>query len=87
MQIVSGIVVFIIIWWSVIFCVLPIGMKTTYEEDDEKDIHQAPGAPKEFYLKKKILITTVISIVLWCIAYFVIQSDFLDIRDWALQGE
>ncbi len=85
MQIASGIVVFIMIWWTVIFCVLPIGMSTTYDKDDEEDTLQAPGAPKTFNLKKKLLLTTLISVILWCIVYIIIQADVFNIKDWALQ--
>ncbi|MGH1403193.1 MAG: DUF1467 family protein [Alphaproteobacteria bacterium] len=87
MQITSGIVVFIMIWWSVIFCILPIGMSTTYDKDDENDTLQAPGAPKTFNLKKKLLLTTLISVILWCIAYIIIETDVFDIREWALREE
>lgn len=77
---VSGVVVFIMIWWTVIFCVLPIGLSKTQEEPDEEGEYLAPGAPKNLNMKKKMLITTVISIVLWCIIYVVIVSEIVDFR-------
>ena len=86
MQIASAIVIFIIIWWCTLFCVLPVGMSTTYDSDDEDNMHQAPGAPKNFNLKKKAIITTVISIILWAIVYTVIKFEVFDIREWALEG-
>lgn len=84
---VSGIVVFIMIWWTVIFCVLPIGLSTTQEEPDEEGKYIAPGAPKNLNMKKKLIMTTLISIVLWIIVYCVIQSGIIDPRDFLNQTE
>ncbi len=80
MQIVSGIVVFIIIWWVVIFCVLPIGVSTTQETPEEEGGYIAPGAPKNINMKQKLILTTGISIVLWIIVYFIITSGVVDFR-------
>lgn len=87
MQPVSAFVVFMIIWWLVIFCVLPVGLSSTHEvEEDEKGI-RAPGAPKSVNIKKKLMMTTLISFVLWCIIFFVIEAELFDLRDFVLQGE
>ncbi|MCB1681966.1 MAG: DUF1467 family protein [Alphaproteobacteria bacterium] len=81
MNIFSGIVVFTCIWWTVIFCILPLGMQS---EQHEKDDITAPGAPSEDpQLKKKLLLTTAISIVLFLIAYAIIESGIIDWRELA----
>lgn len=54
------IVIFVIIWWLVLFIVLPFGIQT---ENDVKDGND-PGAPKNPMLKKKIIITSIISFFL-----------------------
>ncbi len=77
---VSGVVVFIMIWWTVIFCVLPIGLSKTQESPDEEGEYIAPGAPKNLNMKKKLIITTIISVVLWCIIYAIIVSEIVDFR-------
>ena len=86
MQPVSAIVVFVMIWWSVFFCVLPIGQRTHFEEQDEDKPYVAPGSPTHLNLKKKVLITTGISIALWIIAYFIIQSEVINFREMAKHG-
>lgn len=80
MGIVSGIVVFVMIWWTVIFCVLPLGLSTQYEEQGE---HIASGAPSKLDMKKKFLLTTLISIVLWVIVFLLIYFEVFSFRDWA----
>jgi len=81
MNIMSALVVFAIIWWSVFFCVLPFGMSTSYEEQGP---HIGPGAPSSVNMKKKALITTAISIVLSIVAYLIINSGYINVREWAL---
>ncbi len=54
------IVIFVIIWWLVLFIVLPFGI-----ERDENSIQgNDPGAPKNPMLKRKIYLTTIISFFL-----------------------
>lgn len=80
---VSALVVFVIIWWSVIFCVLPIGQATHYEDPKDDENYTYPGSPKKLNMKKKLIITTVISIVLWIIAYIIIESEVISLREIA----
>ena len=54
------IVIFVVIWWLVLFMVLPFGV----QKDDEIVGGNDPGAPKNPMLKKKIILTSIISFVL-----------------------
>lgn len=83
MGLVSGIVVYICIWWTVIFCVLPVGLATHYEEQGD---HVAPGAPSSVNMTKKLIITTLISFVIWLIVYLMIDFDVFSFRQWANSG-
>ena len=76
MGIVSGIVLFIIIWWTVLFAVLPWGVRTA--EVPEKG--HATSAPIRPRLGRKAAITTGVTTVLWVVAYLVITSDWLPVR-------
>lgn len=66
---VSGIVVFLLTWWTVIFCVLPFGL-----ERDER------GIPRAADLKQKMLITTVISVIIWLVIYLLMEADVISFR-------
>ena len=81
MNAVSAIVVFLMIWWTVIFCVLPLGQSTT-QEDAEEGEYLAPGAPKSVNMKQKVILTTIISVILWGIVITVIESDVINFREW-----
>ena len=76
----SGFVVFVIIWWTVIFMVLPFGVRP--EVDDVQPGHQV-GAPSNPRLLRKVLITTAISVVLWVIINILITENVFSFRDWA----
>jgi predicted secreted protein len=78
----SGIVVFTCIWWTVIFCVLPLGMAREHEPQDQLS---APGAPSDPQLKKKLILTTGISIMLWLMAFALIESGWIDWHELAAQ--
>ena len=69
MNLASGIMVFIIVWWIVIFAVLPWGVKTDCKPQQGHD-HGAPSSQK---LGVKFLITTLITIILWLIIDYAIR--------------
>lgn len=76
----TGTAVYLVIWWLVIFMVLPWGARSVIDEDDVKK-GDAPGAPKKPRMVLKIAITTVISGVLWGIVYTVIESGVISFRE------
>lgn len=68
--------VYAIIWWVVLFAVLPWGVKVP----DEHEPGHATSAPERPMLWRKALIATVIAAVLWAIAYYVIEADLIPVR-------
>ena len=75
---VSGTTVFVVIWWLVLFMVLPWGIRAIGEADVAKG--QAPSAPVKPRIATKMLITTGITMVLWGIAHMVISSGWISFR-------
>ena len=71
-----GIVVFIIIWWLVLFTVLPWGVR----RDENPEEGHEPGAPLNPRMWLKVGVTTAISTVLWGFAYWAIESDWISFR-------
>ncbi|MFN7710239.1 MAG: DUF1467 family protein [Holosporales bacterium] len=66
MGVVSAIVVFLIIWWVLIFAVLPFGV----EEEEKAIIGLADGAPKDAKIFKKIAVTTALTCLIWGVIYY-----------------
>jgi predicted secreted protein len=75
----SGILVFVVLWWLVIFAVLPWGV--SIPENPEPG--HATSAPVKPMLARKVLATTAITAVLWVIVYLIVQSDWLSFREMA----
>lgn len=75
----SALVLFIVIWWTLLFAVLPFAVRSQLE-DGEVVEGSEPGAPAQSHIKKKFLITTIIAAVIWAAVCGVI---IFDLMDWA----
>lgn len=76
---VSGIVVFVMVWWVVLFAVLPWGATPPGVP--------VPGlsesAPEKPRLALKFAVTTAIAVAIWIGVYLVIASGIVSFRDMA----
>ena len=79
MDIVSGAVVYILLWWWVLFMILPFGAKAP-EKVGEGHATSAPARPR---MAIKLFITTLLSAVLFLFVYFIIASGIFSFRDLA----
>lgn len=73
MTLIPGSLVFFVIWWIVLFMVLPLGVQR--DENPHKGFE--PGAPKNPNLKKKFLITTIFSVVIWAIIQVIMLNRLI----------
>ncbi len=80
MTITSAIVLFAVIWFMSFLIAIPIRLKTQGDVGEVVPGTQA-GAPHEHQLRKKAIITTIISAVLWCVIAGVIMSGMITVRD------
>jgi predicted secreted protein len=69
-------VVFVIVWWLVLFMVLPFGASPP----DEVEPGMAPSAPARPRMGLKIAITTVIAAALTALIVWVLQSGLIQLR-------
>jgi predicted secreted protein len=72
----TGVMVYVVIWWMVLLMVLPWGVKVP----EIPEPGHATSAPQNPMMWRKALITTLISAVLWGIAYWLIESEWLSLR-------
>ncbi|MBK8209990.1 MAG: DUF1467 family protein [Rhodospirillales bacterium] len=72
---ISGIAVYVIIWWLVIFLVLPWGVQTVAAEDINRG--HAPSAPRRPRIVLKAAVTTLVAAVLWLIVFAIIESGVI----------
>ena len=69
---VTFLAIFFIIWWTTLFAVLPIGIRSQFEENDVAPGTE-PGAPSQFSLLKKFLWTTLFSLAIFAAFYTLTQ--------------
>jgi predicted secreted protein len=74
---VTGIILYVIIWWITLFAVLPLWV-TPAEPDD---LGHAAGAPQRPHLLRKMALATVVSGLIWVAVYLVIRSPWLSFRE------
>jgi predicted secreted protein len=75
----TGLMVYFVIWWTILFTVLPLGVHRVKDPGRGQD-HGAPEAPQ---LLRKAIITSLVAAVLWIGFYYLHQSDLFDFRHWA----
>lgn len=75
---IGGIAVYIVIWWLVIFMVLPWGVRPLDQRDIEKG--HAASAPLRPHMLRKIVATTIVAAIVWLIVYAIIESGAISLR-------
>ncbi len=75
----SAIAIYIIIWWLVLFMILPFGARSKIDSADVTEGHDA-GAPARPMMWKKVLATTVVSLVVFGIFYFAYTGGYIDLQ-------
>jgi predicted secreted protein len=73
----TGIVLFVVIWWTALFAVLPIGTKPVVQADETSGWRGAPEHPR---ILKKVIVTTIVTCFLWTGSYLLIRSDYVSFR-------
>ena len=73
----TGIVLYVLIWWTALFAVLPFGVRAPSDPDPRTGWRGAPEQPR---LIMKILATTLVAAVIWFGAWLLIRSPYLSFR-------
>jgi predicted secreted protein len=83
----TGFVLFVMIWWVVLFAVLPFWTRPVLNAEDTPGGWR--GVPERPLLLRKLLVTTAVSLVLFAGAYMMITGDVLSFRHgWlAMKGD
>jgi len=75
-------VLYVLIWWTALFAVLPLGTRPVAEPDEKTGWRGAPEKPQ---LLRKILLTTLVTTVLWGAIVGLIESNWLSFRHGILK--
>ncbi len=77
MGLATGIMVYVVIWWLVLFTVLPWGVRAP----DNPEPGHATGAPEKPRILLKFAVTTVIAAVVFAALYWFIDQGFVSFRN------
>ncbi len=81
MSITGSIVIYVIIWWIVFFSLLPIDVnRNKFKKIEGED----PGSPENPKIFKKFIFTSIISLVLFSIIYYLVQHNYLNLRNFLI---
>lgn len=73
----NGSVLFVLIWWTALFAVLPLGTSPVAQPDSSSGWR---GAPEKARIGRKLLLTTAVAAVLWLICAGIILSGWISFR-------
>ena len=80
MSIVSALVLYAVIWFLVLFVVLPIRLETQGDRGEIVPGTQA-GAPADLNMKRKAWVVTWVAGIIWFILAVIILSEIITIED------
>ena len=72
----TGVMVYLVIWWTILFAVLPLGVRRVENPGRGQD----RGAPERPQLLRKAIITTFVAAVVWFGAWLLITSKYISFR-------
>ena len=79
MGLVTGIAVYLVVWWLVLFTVLPWGVRPP-DEPEPGHVRSAPANPR---LRLKFAVTTVLAAVVWAVIFVLVEIELISFRDLA----
>lgn len=76
---ITGIAIFLTIWWTVLFVVLPLGSRSYHEMGLKPPAGGDPGAPVNPNLKRKFITTTWVSALVFTALWLVIRFQLISL--------
>jgi predicted secreted protein len=73
--------VYLVIWWVVLFAVLPWGVRSHHEEGIEVPGGGEPGSPVNPNLVKKFITTTWVSAIVLAVVFVVLHFHLIPLPD------
>jgi predicted secreted protein len=81
MSLISIIAIYFVLWWIVLFAVLPFGVRNASETGSDVVEGHDTGAPVAPMLMKKAITTTIVSALIFAVFYWLVTSGNLSLDD------
>jgi len=72
----TGIVVYILVWWVTLFAILPLWVSPS----EPGELGHAAGAPRRPLLGRKLALTTTLAGIIWLGIYIVVSEPWFSFR-------
>jgi predicted secreted protein len=72
----TGIVVYILVWWVTLFAILPLWVTPS----EPGELGHAAGAPQGPLLLRKLALTTGLAAIIWLGIYIVVSEPWFSFR-------
>jgi predicted secreted protein len=69
----SGIAIYLTIWWTALFAILPLGVRSYAEEGKPVPGGGDPSAPVNPNLRRKFITTTWVAAILWAALWAILH--------------
>jgi predicted secreted protein len=79
MRLVTHLAIYFLVWWLVLFAVLPWGASSAHELGADVEPGHAPSAPMKPLILRKIIATTLISALIMAGGLWLVASGFLSL--------
>lgn len=90
MSLTTAAAIYFVIWWVVLFVVLPFGVRNATETGESVELGNDPGAPTVPALKAKLVWTTIVAAVVFGICWALYTYKIVTLDDlgtlWGLVG-
>ena len=77
----SAFAIYFIIWWLVLFTILPWGVQSAHEAGVEVEPGHESAAPLNPNLRRKLVITTLVAAVVYGFYYWLVNMSGLSLDD------
>ena len=81
MTLAYAIALYLVIWWIVLFAMLPIGVRTSEEAGEKTAPGNAESAPHRPNLLPKMVATTVVASIVFAALYAIIVHHLITLDD------
>jgi predicted secreted protein len=75
--------IYFLIWWLVLFCTLPIGVRNAAEDGVAVEAGNDPGAPTVIGMKFKLILTTIVSAIVFAVLWVIYVNRLVTLEDLA----
>jgi predicted secreted protein len=79
MSLMTGIAIYLTIWWTALFAILPLGVRSHAEMGIETPGGGDPASPVNPNIKRKFITTTWVSAIVFAVLWLVIHFGLIDL--------